>query len=197
VRRPVFTGDFCTLVRRQRILDEDALAEGEELDSNILSHHCEAFRVGSLRNRSEPGTSISAGPARSSWPGTKSTAAGCSDCRAHSPDTDSRRITPSVRSRRSRGIAAAAIAREDTKRRQRQGRLSCFTRGGEGDGWQRDRCGPRIIEFQASARGMGTAARTPRRGRFHLARGRISIWSISTVCMANGRSRQAVTPLAS
>jgi hypothetical protein len=55
VRRPVFIGDFCALVRRQRILDEDALAEGEKLDSNILSQHCEAFRVGSLRNRSEPG----------------------------------------------------------------------------------------------------------------------------------------------
>jgi peptidoglycan hydrolase-like protein with peptidoglycan-binding domain len=29
--------DFCALERRQRILDEDALAEGEELDSNLLS----------------------------------------------------------------------------------------------------------------------------------------------------------------
>jgi hypothetical protein len=37
VRRPVFIGDICALVRRQRILDEDALAEGEELESNILS----------------------------------------------------------------------------------------------------------------------------------------------------------------
>jgi hypothetical protein len=37
VRRPVFIGDFSALVRRPRILDEDALAEGEELDSNILS----------------------------------------------------------------------------------------------------------------------------------------------------------------
>jgi hypothetical protein len=27
------------LIRRQRILDEDALAEGEELDSNILSQN--------------------------------------------------------------------------------------------------------------------------------------------------------------
>jgi hypothetical protein len=35
VRRPAFIGDFCALERRQRILDEDALAEGEELDSNI------------------------------------------------------------------------------------------------------------------------------------------------------------------
>jgi hypothetical protein len=52
VRRPVFIGDFSALVRRQRILDEDALAEGEELDSNILSQHCETFRVGSLRIRS-------------------------------------------------------------------------------------------------------------------------------------------------
>ena len=52
MRRPVFIGDFCALVRRQRILDEDALAEGEELESNILSQHCEAFRVGSLRSRS-------------------------------------------------------------------------------------------------------------------------------------------------
>ena len=43
------------LIRRQRILGEEALAEGEELDSNILSQHCEAFRVGSLRSRSEPG----------------------------------------------------------------------------------------------------------------------------------------------
>jgi hypothetical protein len=33
VRRPVFIGDFSVLVRRQRILDEDALVEGEELDS--------------------------------------------------------------------------------------------------------------------------------------------------------------------
>jgi hypothetical protein len=41
VRRPVFIGDFSALVRRQRILDEDALAEGEELDSNILSQNCE------------------------------------------------------------------------------------------------------------------------------------------------------------
>jgi hypothetical protein len=37
VRRPVFIGDFSALVRRQRILDEESLAEGEELDSNILS----------------------------------------------------------------------------------------------------------------------------------------------------------------
>ena len=36
VRRPVFIGAFSALVRRQRILDEDALAEGQELDSNIL-----------------------------------------------------------------------------------------------------------------------------------------------------------------
>jgi hypothetical protein len=52
VRRPVFIGDFCALVRRQRNLDEDAVAEGEELESNVLSQHCEAFRVGSLRSRS-------------------------------------------------------------------------------------------------------------------------------------------------
>jgi hypothetical protein len=51
VRRPVFIGDICALVRRQRILDADALAEGEELDSNILSQSCVAFRVGSLRSR--------------------------------------------------------------------------------------------------------------------------------------------------
>jgi hypothetical protein len=44
--------DICPLERRQRILDEDALAEGEKLDSNILSQHCEALRVGSLRSRS-------------------------------------------------------------------------------------------------------------------------------------------------
>jgi hypothetical protein len=44
--------DICPLKRRQRILDEDALAEGEELDSNILSQSCEVFRVGSLRSRS-------------------------------------------------------------------------------------------------------------------------------------------------
>jgi hypothetical protein len=47
------------------------------------------------------------------------------------------------------GIAAAGIAREDQKHRQRLGRPSCFTRGGDGDGWQRDRCSSRIIEFQA------------------------------------------------
>ena len=52
MRRPVFIGDFCALVRRQRNLDEDAVAEGEELESNVLSQHCEAFRVGSLRSRS-------------------------------------------------------------------------------------------------------------------------------------------------
>jgi hypothetical protein len=28
------------------------MAEGEELESNVLSQHCEAFRVGSLRSRS-------------------------------------------------------------------------------------------------------------------------------------------------
>ena len=52
MRRPVFIGGFCALERRQRILDEDELAEGEQLESNILSQHCEAFRVGSLRSRS-------------------------------------------------------------------------------------------------------------------------------------------------
>ena len=51
MRRPVFIGDFCALVGRQRILDEYALAEGEELDSNILSQDCEAFRVGSLTDQ--------------------------------------------------------------------------------------------------------------------------------------------------
>ena len=51
MRRPVFIGDFCALVRRQRILDEDGLAEGEELESNILSQHCEAFRVGAMLER--------------------------------------------------------------------------------------------------------------------------------------------------
>jgi hypothetical protein len=36
--------DICPLKRRQRILDEDALAEGEELDSNILSQKFELLR---------------------------------------------------------------------------------------------------------------------------------------------------------
>ena len=44
MRRPVFIGDFSALERRQRILDEDALAEGEELESNILSQDFATLR---------------------------------------------------------------------------------------------------------------------------------------------------------
>jgi len=51
VRRPVFIGDFSALVRRQRILDEDALAEGEELDSNILSQEFAPVRTTMVRGR--------------------------------------------------------------------------------------------------------------------------------------------------
>jgi hypothetical protein len=51
VRRPVFIGDFCALVRRQRILDEDALAEGEELDSNLLSQDFAPVRTTMVRRR--------------------------------------------------------------------------------------------------------------------------------------------------
>jgi hypothetical protein len=45
VRGPVFIGDICALARRQRILDEDALAEGEELDSNILLSPARRTRI--------------------------------------------------------------------------------------------------------------------------------------------------------
>jgi hypothetical protein len=41
--------DFCALERRQRILDEDALAEGEELDSNILSQEFAPVRTTMVR----------------------------------------------------------------------------------------------------------------------------------------------------
>ena len=58
MRRPVFIGEFSALVRRQRILDEDALAEGEELESNILLSpvrrtriFTEAVAVGRLGDR--------------------------------------------------------------------------------------------------------------------------------------------------
>jgi hypothetical protein len=51
VRRPVFIGDICALVRRQRILDADALAEGEELDSNILSQDFAPVRTTMVRRR--------------------------------------------------------------------------------------------------------------------------------------------------
>jgi hypothetical protein len=53
MRRPVFIGDFCALVGRQRILDEDALAEGEELDSNILSQDFALVRRPFMRDAGE------------------------------------------------------------------------------------------------------------------------------------------------
>jgi hypothetical protein len=55
VRRPVFIGDFSALVRRHRILDEDALAEGEELDSNILSQDFAPVRTTMVRGRKSQG----------------------------------------------------------------------------------------------------------------------------------------------
>ena len=36
-RRPVFIWDFRALERRQKILDDDAVAGGEDLESNLLS----------------------------------------------------------------------------------------------------------------------------------------------------------------
>jgi hypothetical protein len=51
MRRPVFIGDFCALVRRQRILDEGALAEGEELESNILLQEFAPVRTAMVRGR--------------------------------------------------------------------------------------------------------------------------------------------------
>jgi hypothetical protein len=51
VRRPVFIGDFSAHVRRQRILDKEALAEGEELDSNILSQDFAPVRTTTMRRR--------------------------------------------------------------------------------------------------------------------------------------------------
>jgi hypothetical protein len=47
----VFIGDFSALVRRRRILDEDALAEGEELDSNLLSQEFAPVRTTIVRGR--------------------------------------------------------------------------------------------------------------------------------------------------
>jgi hypothetical protein len=47
--------DFCALVRRQRILDEGALAEGEELDSNLLSLEFALVRTTMVRGRKSQG----------------------------------------------------------------------------------------------------------------------------------------------
>jgi hypothetical protein len=47
----VFIGDSSAHVRRQRILEEDALAEGEELDSNLLSQNFAPVRMTMVRGR--------------------------------------------------------------------------------------------------------------------------------------------------
>jgi hypothetical protein len=51
----VLIGDFSAHVRRQRILDKDALAEGEELEPNILSQEFAPVRTTMVRERKSQG----------------------------------------------------------------------------------------------------------------------------------------------